>query len=411
MLARARSGLKVLKRVAAAELRLGMYVDSFDAPWLDHPFWRTRFLLVKADDLERIRSSGVGTCWIDTDKGIDVDLPPPPPARPLPPETPRSEVTHSVEAELEPAAALIVRAREAVASIFQAARLGQVIEAEGCRPLVDEIAGSVKRNPDAFVNLARLKRRDDVTYMHSVAVCALMVALGRELGFDDDGCREAGLAGLLHDVGKALMPLEVLNKPGALTEAEFGLMRTHPERGWELLKSGDGVEETALDVCLYHHERMDGKGYPHRLSADRISPLARMGAVCDVYDAVTSDRPYRDGWDPADALGRMASWTGQFDDAVFAALVRTLGIYPIGSLVRLKSGKLAVVVEHNAGKPLVPTVKAFYSTRSNMPIAIMRIDLSRPGCSDAIEGREPLERWNFPYLNTLWAGSAAPRGR
>ncbi len=390
-----------------------MYIHAFDIPWLDHPFWRSSFLLEQPEDLERIRNSTIGACWIDTDMGFDTDPPAPPQQPPSPGAAapPRRAVSHSLESELERASGLITRTREAVASLFQAVRLGQAIAVEGCRELVDDITASVKRNPDAFVNLARLKRRDDVTYMHSVAVCALMVALGRELGFDEDACREAGLAGLLHDVGKALMPLEVLNKPGALTDQEFDIMRTHPEQGRMLLMAGESATAHALDVCMHHHERMDGKGYPSRLPAERISLFSRMGAVCDVYDAVTSDRPYRDGWDPADALARMASWNGQFDDTVFTALVRTLGIYPIGALVRLKSGKLAVVAEHNPGKPLTPVVKAFYSTRSEMPIKPQRIDLSRPGCSDAITGRESIERWDFPYLDRLWAGASTPRWR
>lgn len=302
--------IQTLKRIAAKDLRLGMYVHDFDSPWLDHAFWRTRFLLAKPADLERICASGIETCWIDTSKGRDVEPSAPPPAA-TPPQQPEPATvraaTPPLGIELERAATLIAQAREVVASVFQAARMGRAIEAEGCRPLVDEIALSIRRHAGAFINLARLTRRDDVTYLHSVAVCGLMIALGRELGLDDEGCRAAGLAGLLHDVGKALVPLEVLNKPGALSDAEFSLMRLHPEQGWDLLKDGQGVLETTLDVCLHHHERMDGRGYPHRLVGEQISLIARMGAVCDVYDAVTSDRPYRDGWDPADALASAAS--------------------------------------------------------------------------------------------------------
>src|SRR5471032_2867906 len=115
-----------------------------------------------------------------------------------------------------------------------------------------------------------------------------MVALGRELGFDEEQCRVAGAAGLLHDVGKALMPLDILNKPGKLTDAEFGVMRSHPERGYDLLAEAQGADPATMDVCLHHHERMDGTGYPHKLPADKISRFARMGAICDVYDAITS---------------------------------------------------------------------------------------------------------------------------
>jgi HD-GYP domain-containing protein (c-di-GMP phosphodiesterase class II) len=206
---------------------------------------------------------------------------------------------------------------------------------------------------DSLVSLARLKTKDDYTFMHSVAVCALMVALGRQIGMTDDECRVIGLAGLMHDIGKAFVPLEVLNKPARLTDAEFTIMRSHPVRGHELLMEGRGATPEMLDVVLHHHERPDGKGYPHKLSGDQLTRVARMGAICDVYDAITSNRPYKAGWDPAESIAQMASWKGQFDEPLFAAFVQSLGIYPTGSLVRLQSGKLAVVA--TASEPFVDT--------------------------------------------------------
>jgi putative nucleotidyltransferase with HDIG domain len=203
--------------------------------------------------------------------------------------------------------------------MFNEARLGKAVDTERCLPIVDEVAGSVARNPAAFMSLARLKNKDDYTYMHSVAVCALMVGLARQLGLNEEQTREAGLAGLLHDIGKMAMPLEILNKAGSLTDAEFDVIRSHPERGYEMLKGSEGVTEGALDVALHHHEKMDGTGYPHALAGDKLSLLARMGAVCDVYDAITSSRPYKAAWDPAGSIQRMAQWQGHFDSNVFSA--------------------------------------------------------------------------------------------
>ena len=308
--------------------------------------------------------------------------------------------------ELHEAAAICNRSKTAVLSMFREARLGHAVDAESCLPLVEEISNSVTRNPGALVSLARLKSQDEYTYMHSVAVCALMVALGREVGMDDDACRSAGLAGLMHDLGKAAMPMAVLNKPGKLTDEEFALIKGHPERGHEMLVEGRGANADVLEVCLHHHEKVDGSGYPHRLAGDQILPLARMGAICDVYDAITSNRPYKAGWDPAESIARMASWQGHFDAALFNRFVKSLGIYPVGSLVRLHSGRLGVVVEQNAAALTAPVIKVFFSTKSNMPISVQRLDLT--GGSDRIVGRESVAKWGFKNLDALWLDGAMP---
>ena len=239
--------------------------------------------------------------------------------------------------------------------------------------------------------------------MHSVAVCALMVALARQLGLDEATTRVAGLAGLMHDVGKALMPPEILNKPGRLTGAEWDEVRRHPENGHALLGRTGTNAPGVMDVVLHHHERFDGGGYPHRLEGEAISLLARMGTICDVYDAVTSNRPYKKGWDPAESIARMASWQGQFDPRLFDAFVHSLGIYPIGSVVRLRSGRLAVVVEQSPSALLAPVVSVFFSTRAQLPVEPERIDLSRPGCRDRIVARAPDAAAQFRQLDELRA--------
>jgi HD-GYP domain-containing protein (c-di-GMP phosphodiesterase class II) len=406
----------MLKKISVTELRIGMHLHRLEGAWIDHPFWRTRFTLSDEADLQALRASGVSEAWIDTALGLDVVAAAPTaaaPTEPAPGPVMAAEAGTAVPAktsfddELRRAAVLCRDTRQAVVSMFAETRMGRAIDARQCLPMVQEIADSVGRHPGALVSLARLKTSDDYTYMHSVAVCALMVALGRTLRLDDAACREAGLAGLLHDMGKAFMPLEILNKPGKLTDAEFAVMRSHPERGHEALLASQGVTEGALDVCLHHHEKVDGSGYPHRLAGAQITLLARMGAVCDVYDAVTSNRPYKDGWDPAHAIASMAGWQGHFDPPVFAAFVQSLGIYPTGSLVRLASGKLAVVVEQNAAAITTPVVKVFYSTKSKLPLPMQRLDLATS--SERIVGRESREGWNAAQIEALWAADVSPK--
>lgn len=406
----------MLKRIPLDQLRLGMHLHSLEASWISHPFWRASFMLTDAADLERLCSSGAAQCWIDTTRGIDVaaDLSPAAPSSASPVEAEVAanapEARVPLEEELHRASSVCKSASAHVMAMFNDARLGRTLDAERCLPLVHDISESVARNPGALLSLARLKTQDDYSYMHSVAVCALMVAMGRQAGFDEDGCRSAGMAGLMHDIGKAVMPPEILSKPGKLDDREFALIRTHPVRGHELLQEASAVSATTLDVCLHHHERVDGAGYPHALKMEEISNLARMGAVCDVYDAVTSDRPYKAGWDPSEAILRMAQWEGHFDVAMVKALIHTLGIYPIGSLVELESRRIAVVVESNAHALTKPVVKVFFSQRSKMPVPPMVVDLAAPSCQDRIVARATMEGRNERQVASLWAGSALPRG-
>jgi HD-GYP domain-containing protein (c-di-GMP phosphodiesterase class II) len=400
----------MLKKIAVSDLRLGMHLHKLEAAWIDHPFWRSRFTLADPADIAALRASKVRECWIDVTRGDDVAAALS--VEPLgaavasvavsgtPADTAPVSADPTLRSDLAEAAALCRRSKEAVASMFNEARLGAAIDTEHCRPLVAEISESVYRNPGALVSLARLKTADEYSYMHSVAVCALMVSLGRTLGLSEAQCREAGLAGLLHDMGKALIPIEILNKPGKLTNEEFAVMRTHPERGHALLVEGRGATNAVLDVCLHHHEKLDGSGYPHKLSGEALTLIARMGAVTDVYDAITSNRPYKAGWDPAESIARMASWQGHFDPTVFSAFVRSLGIYPIGSLVRLASGKLAVVIEQNAQTLTTPVVRVFYSTSSQLPITPQRLDLARS--TDRIVARESRKDWEDARLEALW---------
>jgi len=287
--------------------------------------------------------------------------------------------------------------------MFHDVRMGKAVNAEAATQMVDDIAASVDRNLGALISLVRLKNKDEYTYMHSVAVCALMVALAKELGLSEAEAKQAGLAGLLHDIGKAGIPMEVLNKPGALTDEEFSLVKLHPQRGYELLQQANIIDSVALDVCLHHHEKINGTGYPKKLKADEISIFAKMGAVCDVYDAITSNRPYKEGWEPGISLQRMAQWTEHFDDRVFKAFVKSVGIYPIGSMVKLKSGRLAVVIDQSPKSLLSPIIKVFFSTKSKSRIKIELIDLSKPHEQDSIVGHENPSAWGINDINEIWS--------
>lgn len=393
----------MLKKIAISQAKMGMFIHSVEGPWLQHSLWRSGFPIKDSEILARVQNCGASECWIDTSKGDDVSAPAPADSPTLRSEPAAKPVRKSMADELQNASIVLKRAKAAVNSLFSEARMGNAVNTSECRPLVNEIVESVDHNADALISLCRLKVADEYTYMHSVSVCALMVSLGRQLGLDDTTCREAGMAGLLHDLGKAAMPQDILNKPDKLTDEEFTIIKSHPVKGYEMLLESGVDNERVLDVCRHHHERIDGKGYPDKLAEEGISLIARMSAVCDVYDAVTSNRPYKAGWDPAESVARMASWQGHFDPKVLQTFVRTMGIYPVGSLVRMASGKLGVVVENNPAKLTAPKVKLFFSTKSGMPLQPKLIDLMEPHITDRIVAREAPENWNFGYLNDLWA--------
>ena len=406
----------MLKKISVQQIQLGMHLKEFCGSWMEHPFWRNGFVITDPKDIESILASSIKEVWIDCGKGLDV----------APGEVAVSEAESdaqvdqaleqvvlerrnvaplSTAAEIENATKICQQSKRAVISMFEEARMGKAVDTGGAKKLVEEITDSVARNPGALISLARLKTADDYTYMHSVAVCAMMVALAKQLRLNEEQVRLAGLAGLMHDIGKAMIPMEILNKPGKLTVAEFEIVKQHPREGHSLLLTGQDVDPMVLDVCLNHHEKVDGSGYPAGLKAADISLFAKMGAVCDVYDAITSNRPYKTGWDPAESLRRMAEWAkGHFDIQVFQAFVKSLGIYPIGSLVQLSSGRLGVVVEQTGKSLTTPSVKVFFSTKSNMRLVPEIIDLSKPGIAEKIVSREDPDKWRFPDLNELWSG-------
>lgn len=396
----------MLKVIPTEHVRMGMFIRELKGAWIDHPFWKTSFKLVDPSDLTKLRASVVKEVVIDTSKGLDVATPE---VTSISVDVPAIETT-SVAKSIHVAAIeehvrakkVITSSKLAVVSMFNDVRMGKAVNAESAMHCVDEIAASVARNEGALISLLRLKNKDDYTYMHSVAVSALMVVLAKELGLSEREVKQAGLAGLLHDIGKAVIPMDYINKQGALTDEEFAVVRQHPERGHELMTKALITDEVALDVCLHHHEKVNGEGYPKGLRGDEISLFAKMGAVCDVYDAITSTRAYKPSWEPSQSLQRMAKWSGHFDDTVFKAFVKSVGIYPIGSMVKLKSGRLAVVIDQSQKSLLTPIVKVFFSIKSKSRIPIEVLDLSKPGLQDVVVGYEDPALWGVSDVNALW---------
>jgi HD-GYP domain-containing protein (c-di-GMP phosphodiesterase class II) len=398
------------RQIGPEQVKLGMYVRSFGGAWVDHPFWRAKFLLKNARDVERVRESGVPYVVIDDALGIGPDLPAAvaAPAAPIqaPAAKPVRMAIQSVpdydkawdkarqKSDRQRAIALVSRSLKVLRSAFTDARLGRAVRMAEVTSVVDEVVESVERSPRTLLDVLRMKNKEEYTYLHSVAVCTLMVNVARQLGKGDAETRDYGLAGLLHDLGKMGISDLILNKAGTLTEAEFQAVRTHPEHGYKILCETPDIPEMALDVCRHHHEKMDGTGYPFGLPADAISLVARIGAVCDVYDALTSDRVYKQAWSPSEAITAMWSWEGHFDRQLLFTFMQSVGIFPTGMLVQLRSNRLDVVME-NKRRNSGPRVLAFYATRDRAFIEAEEIVIKDNLANDSIVAVARAEDWGL----------------
>ena len=380
-----------------------MYVSGFEGSWFRHPFWRAGFLIEDEATLEKIRSSDVRAVIIDTGRGLSAPADNPTPAAtealperdPCVRDMPTARPGRTVDAEAERARSILRQGKALITGLFSDARLGKLTVTQDVLALVSDIARSVERNHVTLINMARLKSRDEYTYLHSVAVCALMINFARHLQMPEAQVHEMGVAGLLHDVGKMAMPPEILNKAGRLTSQEFAEMQRHPLAGRELLAACDNVPPAALDVALHHHERVDGAGYPFGLMGPDISIAARMGAICDIYDALTSDRCYKDAWTPAEAITRMASWHGHCDPDLLFTFMQSLAIFPPGLLVRLRSNRLAVVLP-NGRRGSRATARAFFDARAREFIPAEDVSITGDLNGDQVIGREEPAHWPFP---------------
>jgi len=395
-----------IKLIDVNQLRPGMYVHDVNCSWMDHPFATKNFMVKDAKRVSDIKSLGVHDLYIDISRGMDVvgearnqddlrhdvDQQMSAIANEMQAEPQRSSLTQ----EVERARQLHGEANRIVRNMVQDIRLGKQIEMEQIEPLVENMIDSIFRNQDALLPLVRLKDHDNYTFQHSVSVSALLVSFARGLKMERSIIKELAIGGLLHDVGKAKVPDEILNKPAKLTDAEFAKMKSHVVQSILILQNTPGISQIALDVAGQHHERFDGTGYPNKLKGDEISLYGRMGAIVDVYDAITSDRCYHKGMAPTAALGRLLEWSKyHFDPTLVRAYVKSVGIYPTGSLVRLESGRLGVVIEQHENKMMQPKLRVIFHAEHQRYLTPEVLDLAWPGCQDKITGHEEYDAWNI----------------
>jgi putative nucleotidyltransferase with HDIG domain len=357
----------MIKRIDVKWLKVGMYVVQLDRPWIETPFLFKKFLVKSPEQIRQLKEY-CSYVHIDTDKGEDADagiaaakldariinklkkIPTeerPPERKPL--VTFREEVRQ----------ALVIRdkTKEAVGHMLEDVRIGKSLDTTEAKQAVENIVDSITRNREALVCLTQLKNRDEYTSIHSMNVCILCIAFGRYLGLRGEQLQFLGVGALLHDIGKMRVPLEILNKPGKLTDDEFAIMKNHVVYAADILEETPGFSPRSMKVVTEHHERFTGGGYPRGLGGDNISMPGQLAAIVDVYDAITSDRVYRNHLHPHEAIKRMYEWSARdFNKGLLERFIKCIGIYPLGSLVQINHADLGIVVSSNEGNALKPAV-------------------------------------------------------
>jgi putative nucleotidyltransferase with HDIG domain len=259
--------------------------------------------------------------------------------------------------EIQASVTLHSKAKEVTTQLLTDARLGKMVDSTAVKTIVSELVEQCIASPEAFVNISRLKDYDQYTFTHSVNVSVLSIAIGRRLGSSVQELNSLGFAGLLHDVGKMKVPEGILNKPGKLTDAEFEIMKGHPSLGYDYLREERGISQEILFAVKYHHEKADGSGYPSGLTDKEIPRFAKIIAIADVYDAITSERVYHKGMVPSDALKLIFSWSGKhFNESLVKFFINIMGIYPVGTLVLLDTNELAIILEPHKDEPMRPNI-------------------------------------------------------
>ena len=263
----------------------------------------------------------------------------------------------TVEEEISAAADSFKRTSELLHSIAEDIRAGDDLKLENIESVVDDMVESMVRNPDALMWVARMREQDLSIYSHGISVAVNLVAFGRHLGYPKEQLSQLGMVGLLLDVGKIKLPRELLEKHERLTADEFELIKEHVDLGMSILEETPNIHPDVLEGIAQHHERMNGSGYPRNLMGDKISTFGRMGAIADTYAAVTKPRPYAEVISPHHALQMLSTWSGsQFQGDMVEQFIQSIGVFPVGSMVELSTGEVAVVVTHSKFKRLRPKV-------------------------------------------------------
>ncbi|OZB18511.1 MAG: phosphohydrolase [Marinobacter sp. 34-60-7] len=384
----------MIKRIPVSALKVGMYISDLNNDWIPHNSQRKRGVIRSEETIDRIRKLGAAYVYIDVSKGLDSQD-----SEPAHEVDARNEASLQAAGSLQPGPApkvarndelmiaqrIHTEAQGLVGSFMSNVKMGAAVDVAPIHQLAHELQSSVLRNANALSCLGRIRQKDNYLLEHSVNLSVLMSLFGNFRKLDADVLHQTIVGALLHDLGKILTPDEILHKPGRLSAEEFEVMKQHARNSRDILAHTDGIGEITVITAAQHHEKLDGSGYPEGLRGEEITEYGRMVAITDVYDAITADRVYHKGMTPSQGLKKLLEWSGDhLDPNLVKQFIRCIGLYPVGSLVLLESGRLGVVIETNDADQRLPVVRVMYHTRFRMPIKVETVDLAKPGNQDRI---------------------------
>lgn len=384
-------------KLETSQLRAGMHIVNTGVSWLNHPYLYTEEGELDGEDIERIAAEGYTEAYVDLTRCRPGSLPPelealvpsvtteedPQAFLPPPPKVTLAE-------ELPKARSVFRSSLNLAKNMMESMRTGS-FDLPSAEPMVEDILVSLDRNADALLSLCKLRQADDYTYTHCVNVSVLSVIFARGLGSSGDELQAIGLGGLFHDLGKARIPLRILNAPRRLNDEEMAVMRMHPQYGHEALKDYAGLPKEVGQMMLEHHEQYQGEGYPRKLPGQNISLVGRIGAVVDVFDALSSRRVYKDAMPLSKSLSILYSMRGkELFPGMVERFIRLLGVFPIGSGVELGDGSIGVVSMANLAAPLRPKV-ILLRDKAGESLGNQELDLAgegSPGIARALTAKE-----------------------
>ena len=371
-------------RIPITELQPGMYVLNPGSSWLKDPLiYMNEGVVTDQAQIRAIIQQGFVEVFHDPERAVHVYEP----VDILSPEFAR---------DLQQAKKTHAMAYDQVKVIMTSGELDS-IELDKIEPCVRSIVDSINTNANAMFTLAHLNDYDEYTFKHSVNVAVFAISFARFLGLTEQQQQYAGMIGLLHDYGKALVPKEILTAPRSLSAAEFTIMRSHVVLGYEALRQLAGISPEILEGILQHHEKHDGSGYPFHLKDTAIGIFGRIISICDVYDALSSRRVYKAPICPSHLLGTMYKMTGAAWPRGFVdGFIRMVGIYPVGTAILLSDGRVGIVSHCDPDFPSQPTI----ATINKIGEAVYKdatVDLKEQGNISVVRAltSKEMKEWNI----------------